>query len=243
MPIKRLFWTNAILAGIAASSWASDTAGPDYLKVKDLSPVKILATPQHAPVVLVSDGQPKAKVYVAVEKPSATLDILVKELVAAVKLSTGAELEIVKKMPAGSVAAIVIGDCAASRAAGIEAGAIPVEGFVIKTAPNRVFLVGSTIKLQEVVDFNGPYGNEGTAWALADFLERFLAVRWYWPVNAGGRSVVRAGRWRSDRRTTATGRCSRSANASPRTATMCPATAHHSSRAPFRRASPSSTRP
>ncbi len=68
--------------GIAASSWASDTAGPDYLKVKDLTPVKVLATPQHASVVLVRGGQPKAKVYVAVEKPSATLDILVKELVA-----------------------------------------------------------------------------------------------------------------------------------------------------------------
>ncbi len=105
-------------------------------------------------------------------------------------MSTGTELEIVNEMPASGVPAIVIGDCAASRAAGIEAGAIPVEGFVVKTAPNRVFLVGSTIKLPEVVDFNGPYGNEGTAWALADFLERFLAVRWYWPVNAGGRSVV-----------------------------------------------------
>ncbi len=194
MPSKRLFWTSVIAVGIVVPSRASDAAGLDYLKVKDLTPVKVLSTPQHAPVVLVSDGQPKAKVYVAVDKPSATLDILVKELVTAVKLSTGAELEIVKKMPAGDAPAIVIGDCAASRAAGIEAAAIPVEGFVIKTAPNRVFLVGSTTRLPEVVDFNGPYGNEGTAWALADFLERFLAVRWYWPVNAGGRSVVHARR-------------------------------------------------
>ena len=100
MPSKRLFWTSVVVAGIAVSSRASDAAGPDYLKVKDLTPVKVLAAPQHAPVVLVSDGQPKAKVYVAVDKPSATLDILVKELVTAVKLSTGAELEIVKKMPA-----------------------------------------------------------------------------------------------------------------------------------------------
>ena len=111
MPSKRLFWTSVIAVGIVVPSRASDAAGLDYLKVKDLTPVKVLSTPQHAPVVLVSDGQPRAKVYVAVDKPSATLDILVKELVTAVKLSTGAELEIVKKMPAGDAPAIVIGDC------------------------------------------------------------------------------------------------------------------------------------
>ena len=137
----------------------------------------------------------------------------------------------------------MIGDCAASRAAGIEAATIPVEGFVIKTAPNRVFLVGSTTRLPEVVDFNGPYGNEGTAWAVADFLERFLAVRWYWPVNAGGRSVVQARRLEIRQPHYSDEPVFQNANAFPRTATMCPATPHHSSRAAFRRASPSSTRP
>jgi len=123
MSSKRLFWASVVMAGMAASSWASDAAGPDYLKVKDLTPVKVLATPQHAPVVLVTDGQPKAKVYVAVEKPSATLDILVKELVGTVKMSTGAELEIVKEVPARDLPAIVIGDCDASRAADIQTSA------------------------------------------------------------------------------------------------------------------------
>ncbi len=103
------------MAGIAASSWASDAAGPDYLTVKDLTPVKVLATPQHSPVVLVADGRSKGKIYLAVAKPSATLDILVKELVGTVKMSTGAELEIVKEVPTSDVPAIVIGDCAASR--------------------------------------------------------------------------------------------------------------------------------
>ncbi|MBL7077932.1 MAG: hypothetical protein ISS31_10715 [Kiritimatiellae bacterium] len=47
MTSKRLFWTSVIMAGTAASSWASDATGPDHLKVKDLTPVKVLATPQH----------------------------------------------------------------------------------------------------------------------------------------------------------------------------------------------------
>jgi hypothetical protein len=52
MTSKRLFWTSVIMAGTAAASWASDATGPDYLTVKDLTPVKALATPQHPPVVL-----------------------------------------------------------------------------------------------------------------------------------------------------------------------------------------------
>ena len=162
-----------------------------------------------------SDGQPRAKVYVAVDKPSATLDILVKELVTAVKLSTGTSWKSSRRNYRGQCAGNRDRRLHASRAAGIEAAAIPVEGFVIKTAPNRVFLVGSTTRLPEVVDFNGLYGNEGTAWALADFLERFLAVAVL--VLAGERPAAaascRQGGWRSDRRAPATSRCCRNANA------------------------------
>jgi len=180
------------MAGIASSSWAAETSAAEYLAVRDLTPVKALATPQHAPVVLVADGQPKAKVYVAVEKPERALAILLKELVEVVKLSTGAELEVVQEMPAADVPTIVIGDCPASRAAGIDASSIPIEGFAVKTAPNRVYLVGSTVPLTPGSNQWEYWANSGTAWAVADFLERFVGVRWYWPVNVGGRSVRNA---------------------------------------------------
>ncbi|MBM4149338.1 MAG: hypothetical protein FJ224_09865, partial [Lentisphaerae bacterium] len=76
--------------------------------------------------------------------------------------------------------AIVIGDCEETRAAGIDPAKIPPEGFVVKTAANRVYLVG------------GAGHPDGTAWAVADFLERFAGVRWYWPAEAAGRSIPRA---------------------------------------------------
>ena len=174
----------------AAGPRASDAGGPDYLKVKDLTPVTALETPTHPPVVLARGGMPVAKVYVADASPSKALAVLVKELVEAVKLSTGAELQQVKEMPAADTPAIVIGDCAATRAAGIDAAKIPIEGFVVKTAANRVFLVGSTVPLAPGSNQWNFWSNEGTAWAVADFLERFVGVRWYWPTNAGGRSVV-----------------------------------------------------
>ena len=39
MTSTKLFWTSVILVGTAVASWAAEGAGPDYLKVKDLTPV------------------------------------------------------------------------------------------------------------------------------------------------------------------------------------------------------------
>jgi hypothetical protein len=173
----------------AVRAWAND-AVPECLRVKDLTPVQALATPVHAPITLVRDGVAAAKVYVADPAPSANLDRLVKELVTVVKLSSGADLEVVRELPPADMPTIVIGDCDAARAAGIDAAKIPIEGFVVKTAPNRVFLAGSTQPLPPGSDRWSTWTNDGTAWAVADFLERFVGVRWYWPAELGGRSIT-----------------------------------------------------
>jgi hypothetical protein len=174
----------------------ASSTGPDYLKVKDLTPVKALETPKHSPLVLVRDGVAQAKVYVAEAKPRKNVEVLVQELVESVKLASGATLEVIRHSPApppsGGVPLIVIGDCEASRALGIDAARIPVEGYEVLTTPDRVFLVGSTIPIPDLGGWPPSYGNDGTAWAVADFLERFVNVRWYWPVSVGGRSVPEA---------------------------------------------------
>jgi len=184
----------AVLALAAVGLLASCAAGPPRQEqTPDLTPVTFHATVPHDPVSLVRDGQPLAAVYVADANPSANLTRLVAELVESVRLTSGAQLEVVKEAPPAERPAIILGDGEESRRAGIDAARIPVEGFVVKTAANRVFLVGSTRALpaMEVGNLAGnPYANDGTAWALADFLERFVGVRWYWPVVAGGRSVI-----------------------------------------------------
>ena len=162
----------------------------DPLQVADLTPVKVHQPPDHAPVVIVRDGQAVAQVYVATAEPSDKLHRLVAELIDAIDASTGATLERVDAMPAADQPAIIIGDCAASRALGIDASAIPVEGFVVRTGPQRIFIVGSTQPLPVNHNITDHYGNEGDAWGVADFLERLVGVRWYWPTQAGGRSVV-----------------------------------------------------
>ena len=163
-------------------------AGDDLLP-PDLTPVTRLEAPDHRPVDIVRDAIAKAVVYVADPKGIARPDAakrrgrpevllqMVNQVVETIRLSAGAELAIVTNPPAADQPAIIVGDCEETRRAGIDAAALPAEGFVVKTAPNRVYLVGST------------RGGEGTAWAAADFLERFVGVRWYWPTPYGGRSV------------------------------------------------------
>ncbi|MBM4051024.1 MAG: DUF4838 domain-containing protein, partial [Planctomycetes bacterium] len=47
---------------------------------------------------------------------------------------------------------------------------MPVEGFAIKTAADLVFIVGN---------------ERGTEWGIYEFLERFVGMRWYWPLDHG----------------------------------------------------------
>lgn len=186
---RLLFGMCFIVAGIAQTVYA---ANEDYLTVKDLTPVTIHKTQQHVPVYIVRDGKPVAKIYVADTTPSQNLKIMIKELIEVIRLSTGAEIKVVNRIPAANEPTLVIGDCEASRKAGINSAKIPIEGFIIKTQTNRIFLVGSTHMLPKNQNISDPYSNDGTAWAVADFLERFVGVRWYWPAEVGGRSIIKS---------------------------------------------------
>ncbi len=175
----------AFSAALALPALAEDAPRP-----RDLSPVTWLQAPVHAPVELARDGKTRAVVFVADPKPGVPLKRLVDELREVVRLSTGATLERVAQTPPADQPAIVIGDCEETRAAGIDATKLPFEGFVVKTAPNRVYLVGSTQALPAGSNPWAYWANEGTAWAVADFLERFVGVRWYWPTDLGGRCLT-----------------------------------------------------
>ena len=196
-PVQQLIASAALAAAVGWSAPAGAEPEPPDLKPRDLTPVTWLEAPAHPPVDVVRDGQARAVVYVVDPKgrdPFAPkrrgerpplLKALVDELVEVVRLCTGATIMIVSEPPGADQPAIVIGDCEETRQAGIKADRIPLEGFVVKTAANRIYIVGSTQSLP------GGKGDDGTAWAVADFLERFVGVRWYWPAQYGGRSVPR----------------------------------------------------
>jgi hypothetical protein len=169
---------------------AAGTVVAADVPARDLMPVTWLKAPTHPPIELVRQGATRAVVYLADTNANVNLKRLVDELQEVVKLSTGATLPVVNIPPPDEQPAIMIGDCKESRKAGIDAAALPVEGFVVKTAASRVFLVGSTVTVP-LHNKIGPFVTDGTAWAVADFLERFVGVRWYWPAAAGGRTLVK----------------------------------------------------
>ena len=181
--LQRLILPVAAMAAVIGSTALEgrgaerSRTGQKHLQVKDLSPVRQLPAASHAPLVLVKDGRPQAVIQLNVDRPGGQLAILVRELVTVIEHMTGATLPVLTGQPVPpNVVAVVIGDCIESRQAGIDPTRLPIEGFEIKTVANRIFLVGSTLPLEPGASANAR--NDGTAWAVADFMERLVGVRW-----------------------------------------------------------------
>lgn len=179
----------APVIGLTLAATAAFAGAP--MDAPDLMPVKMQPAPKHAPVELVRAGKPVGVVYVAAPR-TAQLSLLLGEMAETIKLSTGVQLPVVGTPPDADTPALVIGDCPESRAAGIDAAKLPIEGFEVKTAKHRVYLVGSTAPLPSNNGAPCEYLNNGAAWAVSDFLERFVGVRWYWDTALGGRTVDKA---------------------------------------------------
>lgn len=142
------------------------------LAASDLNPVKEHPAPEHAPIPLAENGQAKATICAMAGANAQSLD----ELQVCLEQATGVKLPVSNgKVVEGP--AIVIGVCPEAVDLGLDGAKMPPEGFAIKTAPNRVFIVG-----------NGA----GTAWGVYEFAERVVGARWYWPPQSGGRSVPKA---------------------------------------------------
>lgn len=152
----------------------------------DLHPVTVKQTPKHPPIPLAENGEAKITLCLMDMPAGSPERLAVAELKECFREIFGAELSILKnRLPADGTPALVLGDCDAARAAGIDPGSMPPEGFVIKTAPNRIFIVGND---------NPALKSHGTAWGIYEFLERVLDVRWYWPKEHGGRTLTRRDR-------------------------------------------------
>jgi len=158
-----------------------------------------IAHPGVAALDLVRDGKPVATVVV----PDKTLPVVsaaAEELVHHVLKVGGASLPIVceKDAPADGPA-VFLGATRAAAAAGLTVPDTTPNAFVIKVIGNRMFLLGD--------DSDGPafwilHGNRtrvGTLFAVYEFLERGLGVRWIWPGESGEivprRRTISVDRW------------------------------------------------
>ncbi len=139
------------------------TATLSAARADDLTPVTTHPAPAHEPVVLVRGGAPAA-VIVADAKPPALLRAALQDLQLHIEKVTGAKLAIAAA-PAEGLAALVVTVSPSDK--DLFPAPVGPEGFAVKTGPGRVTLAGAD--------------ELGAAWAVYDFLERAVGVRWYWP--------------------------------------------------------------
>ncbi|MBT3379040.1 MAG: DUF4838 domain-containing protein, partial [Lentisphaerae bacterium] len=175
-----LVCTGLVLIVLLVVTFASRAVGAP----SDLNPVRFNPHPEGTPVLLVAEAEALGHICVMVPE-TRVLRQAVKELQECISLTTGAQLLVLRseiREPA-----IVIGDCPAAARAGLSGRDMPTEGFQIKTAGNRVYIVGHD---QGIPGLPKAVSN-GTAWGIFEFLERFVGVRWYYPAARGGRSVVK----------------------------------------------------
>ena len=106
--------------------------------------------------------------------------------------SMGCEVPVTNVLLEG-FSAVVVGDGAETRAAGIDVAALPRDAGVIRTSGGRVYIAGrddakKTAKEVEGSHFAGIWGNmyeRGSVFAVYEFLERFAGVRFYFPGRLG----------------------------------------------------------
>ncbi|HRU04452.1 MAG TPA: DUF4838 domain-containing protein [Candidatus Brocadiia bacterium] len=148
-----------------------------------LAMVSLLAATAAADVTLVENGKPAA-VVVTAAKASKTTAYAVKELVDHVRLVSGAELAVTteNKLDAGDPRPLIL--VGPGRLAGALApGTLQPDETRVVVKGNRVALVGGDKRDFELTP--GTVCACGTLYAVYDFLETELGVRWLWPGEAG----------------------------------------------------------
>ncbi len=139
------------------------------------------------PVVLVQEGSPRAAVILP-DEPLPAQEFAARELIYHVKKASGAELPLYaeKDAPPDYKYFVYIGPCRAAASAGIDVDSMPPSGYTVKTIGNALFLAGR----DRDRGFDGYHhhwgaGWQGTLYAVYDFLENDMGVRWLWPGELG----------------------------------------------------------
>ncbi|OQA80539.1 MAG: hypothetical protein BWY31_03988 [Lentisphaerae bacterium ADurb.Bin242] len=109
------------------------------------------------------------------------------------KLAAGKDIPMVSKRSSNVKYAIVLGDSAMSRNAGIDVSKLVRDGFFMRTVGNEIFIAGIDDKqkdarmlLHDSTWKSDPFRYQrGTLYGVYDFLERFAGMRFYFPGELG----------------------------------------------------------
>ena len=137
---------------------------------------------------IVRDGTPIATIITEPE-PSATVQYAVRELNEHLLLCTGASLPIKTDCESINGPTVHIGKTKLTRRLGLDPDSLPPDNWVVRRLDQALILSGGDSN-----KFNLPIGvvsqesdlfAYGTIYAVYEFLERVVGVRWYWPGPLG----------------------------------------------------------
>lgn len=148
-------------------------------------------------IELVRDGRPVAVIIVP-DDSYPVVDYAAQELQYHIKRASGALLPIQAESHTtpGPSPRIYLGPCNATQAARVDPSALPPAGYIIQSSQHALFLTGRD-SLGQVGAREDPTWH-GTLWAVYEFLETQLGVRWVWPGELGEvipeKKTIRIGR-------------------------------------------------
>ncbi|MBL9144706.1 MAG: DUF4838 domain-containing protein [Verrucomicrobiaceae bacterium] len=140
-----------------------------------------LITNTRADVPIITNGKAMA-IIVTSDRPSQVASYAANELALHIEKATGIRLRIAKESESSRAAShLFIGDCEASRAAGIDVKQLTPEAFVLRAQGNDLFIVGDD-KNDDPLDADT---RAGTLWGAYEWLDRAVHARWLWPGEGG----------------------------------------------------------
>ena len=161
-----------------------------------MTTVTASAAPAEARVTLAQDGKPVATIVIAKEATRAA-QFAAYELRWHLKQITGGDFLILRDdKPAGGLA-ILVGDSKPVRALGIKPERLQKQEYLIRCTPEALVLVGRDKDDRGIVQYDlarnqqalntwpGIWDEQGTMYAVYDFLERCCNVRWFNPTEFG----------------------------------------------------------
>ena len=155
-----------------------------------------MAASAETTLVLAHNGEPAATIVIA-QQPTRASQFAAHELRWHLKQVTGGDFSIVKDDESVQGLAILVGDSKRVRAMGIRPDQMKKQEYLIRFTPEALVLVGrdkddrgsvqydQTPNQQALNTWPDIWDEQGTMYAVYDFLERYCNVRWFTPTEFG----------------------------------------------------------
>jgi len=141
-------------------------------------------------LVLTQDGQPAATILLATS-PTRSAQFAAAELQYHLRKISGATILIVSNEAQIVGTRILVGASKATKSLGLNAGIFQSQEYLVGFRTNTLILMGkdkpdtSLVNYDNSGSFPALFDEQGTSYAVYDFLERCCNVRWYLPTELG----------------------------------------------------------